>query len=159
MNGRGQRQSWEQSCNTHPALQPQHPALLTLVFMIKPGNPKGNQPWIFFGRTDWSRSSNILATWCEEPTHWKRPWWWDRLRVGGEGENRGQDGWMASLTQWAWVSANSGKWWRTGKPGVLQSIRWQRVRQDWATEQVFMNMNAGMQGPYSGEQGAEWGLR
>ena len=55
-------------------------------------------------------------------THWKRPWCWERLRAGGEGSSRGWDDWMASLTQWTWVWANSGSWWRTGKPGVLQSM-------------------------------------
>ena len=83
----------------------------------------------------WSWSSNILATWCKESIHWKRPWCWGRLRAGGEGDVRGQDGWMASLTQRTWVWANSGRWWRTGKPGVLQSQGLQRVRHDWATEQ------------------------
>ena len=58
----------------------------------------------------WSWSSNSLATWC-----------WERLKAGGEGENRGQDGWMASPTQWTWFWASSGRWWRTGKPGLLQS--------------------------------------
>ena len=62
----------------------------------------------------WSWSSNILATWCKESTHWKRPWCWGRLSAGGEGDVRGQDGWMASLTQRTWVWANSGRWWRTG---------------------------------------------
>ena len=78
---------------------------------------------------DWCRSwsSNTLATWCEEPTHWKRPWCWERLRAGGEGGNRGWDDWMASLTQWTWVWTNSGRRWRTRKPGVLQSVGWQRV--------------------------------
>ena len=52
-----------------------------------------------------------------------------------KGDDRGWDGWMASLTQWTWVSASSGRWWRTGKPGVLQSMRLQRVGQDWVTEQ------------------------
>ena len=77
---------------------------------IKPVHPKGNQPWIFIGRIDfWSWSFNTLATWCEEPTHWKRPWCWERLRAGGEEGNRGWDGWMASLTQWTWVWTNSGR--------------------------------------------------
>ena len=67
--------------------------------------------------------------------HWKRPWCWERWRAGGEGDDRGWDGWMASLAQWTWVWANSGSWWRTGKPGVLQSTGLQRVRQDWVTEQ------------------------
>ena len=70
---------------------------------VKPVNSKGNQPWIFIGRI-WS--SNILATWCKEPTHWKRPWCWKILKTRGEGGNREWDGWMASQTQWTWVWAN-----------------------------------------------------
>ena len=78
---------------------------------IKPVNPKGNnnnnwKDWC------WSQSSNSLATWCEELTCWKRPWCWERLKAG-EGDNRGWDGWMASPTQWTWVWASSGGWWRT----------------------------------------------
>ena len=83
----------------------------------------------------WSWSSNTLATWCEEPTHKKRPWCWERLRAGGEGDDRGQDGWMGSLTQWTWVWASSRRWWRTGKPGVLQSMGSQRVGHNWASEE------------------------
>ena len=78
----------------------------------------------------WGWSSNTLATWCEELTHWKRPWCWERLRVEGEGDNRGWDGWMASLTQWTWVWVNSGSWWWTGRPGVLWFMGLQRVRHD-----------------------------
>ena len=59
--------------------------------------------------------------WCKEPTQWKRPWCWERLRAG-KGGDKGRDGWMASLTQWTWVWANSGREWRTGKPGVLHSM-------------------------------------
>ena len=81
----------------------------------------------------WTWSSNTLATWYEEPTHWERPWCWERLKAGGEGDDRGWDGWMASLTQWTWVWISSGRWW-TGKPGVLQSMGSQRVGHDWATE-------------------------
>ena len=70
----------------------------------------------------WSWNTNTLATWWKELTHWKRPWCWERLKAGGEGDNRGWDGWMASLTWWprVWVSSGSG-WW-TGKPGMLQSM-------------------------------------
>ena len=75
-----------------------------------------------------------LATWCEELTHVKRPWCWERLRAGGEGGDRGWDGWMASLTQWTWVWVDSRSWWWTGRPGVLQFVGLQRVRHDWATE-------------------------
>ena len=69
---------------------------------------------------EWYWSSNTLVTWCKELTHWKRPWCWERLRAGGEGGDRGWDGWTASPTQWTWVWANSGRQWRTGRPGVLQ---------------------------------------
>ena len=82
----------------------------------------------------WNWSSNTLATWCEELTHWKRPWCWERLRVGKEGDERGWDGWMASPTQWTCVWASSRRWWRTGKPGVRQSTGLQRVGHDWTTE-------------------------
>ena len=101
---------------------------------IKPVNPKQNQPWIFIGRTDAEAEAPTLATWCEGPTHWERPWFWERLRAGGEGDHRGWDGWMVSLTQRAWVWENSGREWRTGKLGVLQSMGSQRIRHDWATE-------------------------
>ena len=64
----------------------------------------------------------------------KRPWCWERLKAGGEGDDRGWDGWMASLTQWTWVWVNSGSWWWTGRPGVLWFTGSQRVRHDWETE-------------------------
>ena len=67
-------------------------------------------------------------------THWKRPWFWEGLGAGGEGDNRGWGGWMASPTQWAWVWVNSGSWWWTGRASVLWFMGWQRVRHDWATE-------------------------
>ena len=82
----------------------------------------------------WSWSSNTLAIWCEELTHWKRPWCWERLKAGGKGDNRGRDGWIASATQWTRVWASSGSWWRTGKPCVLQSMGSQRFGYDWETE-------------------------
>ena len=59
----------------------------------------------------WIWSSNTLATWFEELTHWKRPWCWERLKVGGEGDSRRWDGWMKSLTWWTWDWASSGSWW------------------------------------------------
>ena len=75
-----------------------------------------------------------FATWYEELTHWKRPWCWERLKAQVRGNDRGWDGWMASLTQWTWVWASSRTWWWTGKPGVLHSMGSQRVRHDWVTE-------------------------
>ena len=78
-------------------------------------------------------NSNTLATWSEESTPWKRPWWWERLKVGGEGDGREWDGWMASPTRWTWVWVGSGSWWWTGRPGVLQSTvtESQRRLSDW----------------------------
>ena len=96
-------------------------------------HPKGDQSWVFIGRTDveaWN--SNNLATWREQLTHLKRPWRWERLRAGEEGNDRGWDGRMASLTRWTWDWVNSGCWWWTGKSGVLQSMGSQRVGYDWA---------------------------
>ena len=96
---------------------------------IKPVNPKGNQPWINIHWKDWcwSWNSNVLATSCKEPIHWKRPWCWERLKAGGERDNTGWDGWMASLTPWMWVWVNSRSWWWMWFMG-------RRVGHDWATE-------------------------
>ena len=93
----------------------------------------------------WSWNSNILATSCKELTHWKRPWCWEGLGAGGEGDDRGWDGWMASPTRWAWVWVNSGSLRWTGRPGTLRFMGSQRVRHDWATELnwVFHNMSLG----------------
>ena len=75
----------------------------------------------------WIWNFNTLATWCEELTHLKRPWCWERLRAGGEGDERGWDGWMAWPTQWTWVWVDSRSWWWTGRPGVLQFMGSQKV--------------------------------
>ena len=85
---------------------------------------------------DWCCSwiSSTLATSCEELTHLKRSWCWHRLKVGGEGDDRGWDGWMASPTRWTGVWVNSGSWWWTGRSGVLQSMGSQRFEHDWVTE-------------------------
>ena len=83
---------------------------------IKPVSPKRSQPWIFTGKTDAEvGSSDALAIWWEEATHWKRPWCWERLRAGSEGDDRGLDIWMASLTQWTWIWANCGRLWQPMK--------------------------------------------
>ena len=87
----------------------------------------------------WSWNSNTLATWCEELTHLKRPWCWERLKAGGEGDDRGWDGWMASLILWTQVWISSGSWGGTGRPGVLWFMGSQRVRHDWATELNWLN--------------------
>ena len=78
----------------------------------------------------WSWNSNTLATWCEELTHLKSPWCWERLKAGKEGDDKGWDGWMASPTRWAWIWISSWSWWWTGKSGVLQcmgSQSWTRL--------------------------------
>ena len=96
---------------------------------IKLVHPKGNQSWLFIGRNDAETETPIL--WLpKELTHLKRPWCWERLKAEGEGDNRGWDGWMASPTRWTWVWVSSRSWWWTGKPGVLQSMRSQRVGHD-----------------------------
>ena len=82
----------------------------------------------------WSWNPSTLATLCEELTHLKGPWCWEGLGAGGEGDDRGWDGWMASLYQWMWVWVNSGSWWWTGRPGVQWFMGSQIVGHDWATE-------------------------
>ena len=102
---------------------------------VQPVHTKGNQSWMFIGRTDVEADTPIL--WPPDSKSWliwKDPFW-ERLRTGGEGGSRRWDGWMVSLTQWTWVWANSGREWRTGKPGMLQSMGSQRVGHDLATEQ------------------------
>ena len=117
---------------------------------MQPVHPKGDQSWVFIGRTDaeaetpilwplhaknwcWSWNSNTLATWCKELTHLKSPWCWERFKAG-EGDNRGWDGWVTSLTQWTWVWVNPRSRWWTGRPGMLRFMGSQRVRHNWAIE-------------------------
>ena len=82
-----------------------------------------------------------LATSCKELTHWKRLWFWEGLGAGDEGDDRGWDGWMASLTRWTWVWVNSGSWWWTGRPGMLRFMGSQWVGHDWATEMNWTELN------------------
>ena len=111
---------------------------------IQPIHRKGDQSWVFIGRTDVEAETPILwppdvKNWL---THLKRPWCWERLRAGREGVDRGWDGWMASSTQWTWIWVDSRSWWWTGRPGMLGS---QRVRHDWATEMnMSENISAGL---------------
>ena len=100
---------------------------------IQPVNLKENQPWIFWKDWCWSWNSSILATWGEEPTYLRRPWYCERLKAGGEGDDREWDGWMASLPQWTWVSkvwelVMDREAWHATVHGVGKS------RTQWATE-------------------------
>ena len=102
---------------------------------IKPVNSKGNELWIFFGRTDAENEAPILWPPDAKSRLIGKDWCWERFSVAGEGGKRGCDSLMASLTKWTWVWAYSGKEWRTGQPGILQSVGSQKVRYDLATEQ------------------------
>ena len=77
---------------------------------------------------------NTLATWCEELTHWKTPWCWERLKTRGEGNSRGWDGWTASPIQQMGTLGIYWRWWGTGRPGVLRFMGLQRVEHNWVTE-------------------------
>ena len=104
---------------------------------IQPVHPEGNQSWIFIGGTDAEAQTSI--PWPPDAKNWhlKRPWCWERLKAGGEGDDRGWDGWMASLTRWTWIWVGSGSWWWTGKPGVLHAVhgvtKSQTQLSDWTT--------------------------
>ena len=100
-----------------------------------------------------SWNSSTLATWCKELSHWKRPWCWERLKARGEGDESGRDGWVASPSQWTWVWVNSGSWWWTGRPGMLQSMGSQRVGHDWATELNWTSLK-GFPGSSAGKESA-----
>ena len=102
---------------------------------IQPVHPKGDQSWVFIGRTDVEAETPVL--WPPHVKSWltgKDPDAGKDWKAGGEGDDRGWDGWMASLTQWTWVWVNSRSWWWIERPGVLQSMESQRVGHDWVTE-------------------------
>ena len=109
---------------------------------IQPVHPKGDQSWVFIGKTDAEAETPIL--WPHHVKCWLigkdpdagRDWGWQRRdgdNRGGEGDNRGWDGWMALLTWCTWVWVNSGSWWWTWRPGMLRFMGLQRVGHDWAT--------------------------
>ena len=79
--------------------------------------------------------------WCKELTHWENLWCWEWLGAGGEGDDRGWDGWMASMTRWTWVWVNSGRWWWTGRPGMLWFMGSQSFGHDWVTELNWTELN------------------
>ena len=101
---------------------------------IQPVHSKGNQSWVFFGRNDAKAETPVL--WPLHAKSWltgKDPPW-EGLGAGGDGDDKGWDGWMASPTRLTWVWVNSGSWWWTGRPGVLQFMGSQIVEHNWATE-------------------------
>ena len=103
---------------------------------IWPVHPKGNQSWKFIGRTNAETEAPILDHLMRRAESLGKTLMLGKIESRRiEEDNRRQDGWMASPAQCTWVWANSGWWWQTGKPGVLQSMEWQRVRHNWATEQ------------------------
>ena len=101
---------------------------------IQPVHPKGDQSWVFIGRTDAEAETPVL--WPPHVKSWLilRPWCWKGLGAGGEGDDRGWDGWMASPTRWTWVWVNYWSLWWTGRPGVLWFMGSQRVGHDWMTK-------------------------
>ena len=113
---------WPKFNSPPPALETKHP------------NHWTNQPWDFFGRNDAKAETPVL--WPPHAKSWLigKDWCWEGLGTGGEGDDWGWDGWMASLTRWTWVWVNSGSWWWTGRPGMLRFMGSQRVGHDWMTE-------------------------
>ena len=103
---------------------------------IQPVHPKGNQSWIFIEGLMLTLKLQYFGHLMRRTDSLKNTLMLERLKVGGEGDDRWWDGWMASLTPlwWTQVWVSSGSWWWTGKPGVLQSMGSQRVRHDWVTE-------------------------
>ena len=99
---------------------------------IQPVHSKGDQSWVFFGRTDAKAETPIHL--MQRVDSLKRLWCWEGLGAGGEGDDKGSDGWMASLTPRTRVWVNSGSWWWTGRPGMLWFMGSQRVRHNWVTE-------------------------
>jgi len=100
---------------------------------IQPVHSEGDQPWLLFGRNDAKAETPVL--WSPHVKSWLigTDWCWEELGAGGKGDDRGWDGWIASLTRWTWVWVNSGSWWWTGRPCMLRFMGSQRVGHDWAT--------------------------
>ena len=110
--------------------------LTCIVSLRVAPSPHSNIEWIAL------TTSNSCYLKYKRRQFWKRPWCWEGLGAGGEGDDRGWDGWMASLTRWTWVWVNSRSWWWTGRPRVLQLMGSQRVGHDWATELNWTELKA-----------------
>ena len=111
-----------------------------------------SQSWVFIGRTDAAAETPIL--WPSDVkkvthlnvTHFKRPWCWEWLMAGGEGDVREWDGWMASPTQWTWVWVSSKSWWWTGKPGVI-AVHGVTESRTWLSDRTELKWNTGLGDP------------
>ena len=101
---------------------------------IQPVHPKGNQSWYSLEGQMLKLKLQYFGQLMPRTDSFEKTMIQRKIEGGGEGDDRGWDGWMASLTQWTWVWVNSGSWWWTERPGVLQSMGSQRVRHDWVTE-------------------------
>ena len=101
---------------------------------IQPVHPKGDQSWVFIGRIDVEAETQYFGHLMQRADSSEKILIWERLRAGGEGNNRGWDGWMTSPIQWTWVWVDSRGWWWTGRPGVLRSMGSQRLGHNWVTE-------------------------
>ena len=111
-----------------------------------PVHPKWNQSWIFIERTDAKAEAPILwppdgKNWIIGKDQWLKAGGKEDKIEGGKEDNRGWDGWVASLTRWTWVWLDSGSWWWKGSPGVLQFMGSQRLRHDWVTELNWTDEN------------------
>ena len=109
----------------YPILFQWIPLYLNSFLLFATKNSRGEQDFFFLLMV-----CNILVIWCEQLTHWKSPWCWERLRAEGKEGVRGWDGWMASPMQWIWIWANFRRWWGTERPGMLQSMGSQKARHD-----------------------------
>ena len=130
----GDPQGWVEKRKTEDMVRSMTPSSLFHIKAWKWG-VKNNQVRFRACKRRRAFSPFFLGTgWNFKSPHWKRPWCWEGLGAGGEGDNRGWDGWMASPTQWTWVWVNSRSWWWTGRPGMLWFMGSQKVRHDWVTE-------------------------
>ena len=98
---------------------------------IQPVHPKGDQSWVFIGRNDVEAETPIFWLPDAQTDSFEKTSMLERLKAGGQGDDKGWDGWMASLTQWTWVWVNSGSWWWTERPGLLRFMGSQRVGHDY----------------------------
>ena len=108
---------------------------------IQPVHPKGNQSWVFIGRADAKAETPILWSPHAELTHWKRLWCWEGVGAGGEGDDRGWDGWMASLTRWMWVCVNPGV--GDGQGGLACFDSWGRKELDTTERLIWYDLKLG----------------